>query len=76
MIRTVDQVVAVYGGEKKLCEAFRLKKGELETWRKRGVPRSPTLGLFLGLQLRGHEASPRFGAALPAYINRPRRGVD
>jgi hypothetical protein len=57
-VRTIDQVVAVYGGEKAFCRAFRLRKADIETWRQHGVPRGHTLGLYLGLKARGAEPSP------------------
>jgi hypothetical protein len=57
-VSTINGAVTAYGGEKALCRAFRLRKAELEQWRRSGVSPAHALGLFLGLRARGHEPSP------------------
>jgi hypothetical protein len=58
-VTTLDDVVKVYGSELKLRKAFGLSRKDLEGWRAHGVPQGHHLGLYLGLQARGREPSPR-----------------
>jgi len=58
-VATLDDVAKVYGSALKLRKAFGLSRRDLEVWRAHGVPRDHHLGLYLGLQARGAEPSPR-----------------
>jgi hypothetical protein len=59
LIKTLEEAVQVYGLEAKLRRSFALKADDWKTWQAHGVPRGHWLGLFMGLQARGVEASPR-----------------
>jgi hypothetical protein len=65
---TVDEAAAAYGGMPELIKAFGLtmakgRANSVERWQLAGVPRYYNLGLYLGLQHRGYEATPQlFGA--------------
>src|SRR5215468_12747539 len=67
-VRTVDEAAAAYGGMPELIKAFGLtmakgRANSVERWQLTGVPRYYHLGLYLGLQHRGYEATPQlFGA--------------
>src|SRR5215467_11335000 len=67
-VRTVDEAAAAYGGLPELIKAFGLtmakgRANSVERWQLAGVPRYYHLGLYLGLQHRGYEATPQlFGA--------------
>jgi len=65
---SVDEAAAAYGGMHELIKAFGLtmakgRANSVERWQLAGVPRYYHLGLYLGLQRRGYEATPQlFGA--------------
>jgi hypothetical protein len=65
---TVGEAAAAYGGMPELIKAFGLtmakgRANSVERWQLAGVPRYYNLGLYLGLQHRGYEATPQlFGA--------------
>jgi hypothetical protein len=67
-VRTVDEAAAAYGGMPELIKAFGLtmakgRADSVERWQLTGVPRYYHLGLYVGLQHRGYEATPQlFGA--------------
>jgi len=67
-VRTVDEAAAAYGGMSELIKAFGLtmakgRANSVERWQLTGVPRYHHLGLYLGLQRLGYEATPElFGA--------------
>jgi hypothetical protein len=67
-VRTIDEAAAAYGGMPELIKAFGLtmakgRANSVERWQLTGVPRYYHLGLYLGLQHRGYEATPQlFGA--------------
>ena len=67
-VRTFDEAAAAYGGLPELIKAFGLttakgRANSVERWQLAGVPRYHHLGLYLGLQHRGYEATPElFGA--------------
>jgi hypothetical protein len=67
-VRTVDEAAAAYGGMPELIKAFGLtmakgRANSIERWQLTGVPCYHHLGLYLGLQYRGYEATPElFGA--------------
>ena len=59
---TVDEAAAAYGGMPELIKAFGLtmakgRANSVERWQLAGVPRYYHLGLYLGLQHRGCEAT-------------------
>jgi hypothetical protein len=68
IVRTVDEAAAAYGGLPELIKAFGLtmakgRANSVERWQLAGVPCYHQLGLYLGLQHRGYEATPElFGA--------------
>ena len=68
IVSTVDEAAAAYGGMPELVKAFGLtmakgRANSVERWQLAGVPRYYNLGLYLGLQHRGYEATPQlFGA--------------
>jgi hypothetical protein len=60
VVANLEDAIAAFGGERKFCRAFRMRKADLEVWREQGnVPRAHALGLYLGLSRRGFEVSPR-----------------
>ena len=82
-VRTVDEAAAAYGGMSELIKAFGLtmakgRANSVERWQLAGVPRYYHLGLYLGLQHRGYEATPElFGARsweeVPGIANKGRK---
>jgi len=82
-VRTVDEAAAAYGGMSELIKAFGLtmakgRANSVERWQLTGVPRYHHLGLYLGLQQRGYEATPElFGARsweeVPGVANERRK---
>ena len=80
---TVDEAAAAYGGMPELIKAFGLtmakgRANSVERWQLTGVPRYHHLGLYLGLQHRGYEATPElFGAKsweeVPGIANERRK---
>jgi len=82
-VRTVDEAAAAYGGMPELIKAFGLtmakgRANSVERWQLAGVPRYYHLGLYLGLQHRGYEATPElFGARsweeVPGIANKGRK---
>ena len=82
-VRTVDEAAAAYGGMPELIKAFGLtmakgRANSIERWQLAGVPRYYQLGLYLGLQHRGYEATPElFGARsweeVPGIANKGRK---
>ena len=82
-VRTFDEAAAAYGGLPELIKAFGLtmakgRANSVERWQLAGVPRYYHLGLYLGLQHRGYEATPElFGARsweeVPGIANKGRK---
>ena len=80
---TVDEAAAAYGGMPELIKAFGLtmakgRANSVERWQLTGVPCYHHLGLYLGLQHRGYEATPElFGARsweeVPGVANERRK---
>ena len=67
LVTTIEQAADVYGGVAAMNTAFGIpsrkplvEKDSVRDWIKRGsVPRGHQLGLYLGLQRRGYEMSPK-----------------
>ena len=67
-VSTLEQVAAAYGGWGALARSFGGLSCEssngLCTWLRAGAPPGHRLGLYVGLQRRGYQATPElFGAA-------------
>jgi hypothetical protein len=68
-VSTISQAVKAYGGPEKFDRAFGLTnaataQGEgpdrsLEVWHRAGVPPRYLFGLYVGLERRGYEPTPK-----------------
>ena len=62
LVKCLDDAVKVYGSEAKLRRAVGLKAKDWELWQAHGIPRGHQLGLYVGLRVRGAEASPKYAS--------------